>query len=42
MLLRPKPEHWISFRNGFSLWGYGFLSEPREIVYCNCSARRVM
>jgi len=22
MLLRPKPENWISFRNGYNLWGY--------------------
>ena len=27
MLLRPKPENWISFRNGYNLWGYSSLSE---------------
>jgi len=27
MLLRPKPENWISFRNGYKLWGYSSLSQ---------------
>ena len=22
ILLRPKPENWITFRNGYHLWGY--------------------
>ena len=25
MLLRPRPENWISFRNGYGLWGYSPL-----------------
>ena len=27
MLLRPKPENWISFRNGYNLWGYSPLDQ---------------
>ena len=27
MLLQPRPENWISFRNGYSLWGYSPLSQ---------------
>ena len=27
MLLQPKPENWISFRNGYSLWGYSELDQ---------------
>ena len=27
MLLRPRPENWISFRNGYNLWGYSSLSQ---------------
>ncbi len=27
MLLRPRPENWISFRNGYSLWGYSSLDQ---------------
>jgi alcohol dehydrogenase (cytochrome c) len=27
MLLRPKPENWISFRNGYRLWGYSALNQ---------------
>ena len=27
MLLRPKPENWITFRNGYDLWGYSALSQ---------------
>ncbi len=27
MLLRPKPENWISFRNGYSQWGYSSLNQ---------------
>ena len=27
MLLRPKPENWITFRNGYDLWGYSSLSQ---------------
>lgn len=27
MLLRPKPENWISFRNGYNLWGYSSLNQ---------------
>ena len=27
MLLQPQPENWISFRNGYSLWGYSSLSQ---------------
>ena len=27
MLLRPKPENWISFRNGYNLWGYSSLDQ---------------
>lgn len=27
MLLKPKPENWISFRNGYSLWGYSSLNQ---------------
>ena len=27
MLLRPKPENWISFRNGYKLWGYSSLNQ---------------
>ena len=27
MLLRPSPENWISFRNGYSLWGYSSLKQ---------------
>ena len=27
MLLRPEPENWISFRNGYNLWGYSSLDE---------------
>ena len=25
MLLQPRPENWISFRNGYNLWGYSSL-----------------
>src|SRR5689334_8875346 len=25
MLLHPKPDNWISWRNGYSLWGYSSL-----------------
>ena len=27
MLRKPAPENWISFRNGYSLWGYSSLSQ---------------
>ena len=27
MLLQPKPENWISFRNGYNLWGYSSLDQ---------------
>ncbi len=27
MLLRPRPENWISFRNGYNLWGYCALNQ---------------
>jgi alcohol dehydrogenase (cytochrome c) len=27
MLLRPRPENWISFRNGYNLWGYSPLNQ---------------
>ena len=27
MLLRPKPENWLSFRNGYKLWGYSSLDQ---------------
>ena len=27
MLVRPKPENWISYRNGYSLWGYSSLNQ---------------
>jgi alcohol dehydrogenase (cytochrome c) len=27
MLLRPKPENWITFRNGYGLWGYSALNQ---------------
>jgi alcohol dehydrogenase (cytochrome c) len=27
MLLRPNPENWIGFRNGYNLWGYSSLNE---------------
>ena len=27
ILLRPKPENWITFRNGYNLWGYSALSQ---------------
>ena len=27
MLLQPQPENWISFRNGYSLWGYSELDQ---------------
>ena len=27
MLLQPRPENWISFRNGYSLWGYSELDQ---------------
>ena len=27
MLLRPKPENWITFRNGYDLWGYSALNQ---------------
>ena len=27
ILLRPKPENWITFRNGYDLWGYSSLSQ---------------
>jgi alcohol dehydrogenase (cytochrome c) len=27
MLLNPKPENWISFRNGYKLWGYSSLNQ---------------
>ena len=27
MLLRPTPENWISFRNGYNLWGYSSLNQ---------------
>ena len=27
MLLRPNPENWISFRNGYKLWGYSPLKQ---------------
>jgi alcohol dehydrogenase (cytochrome c) len=26
MLVRPRPENWISFRNGYRLWGYSSLN----------------
>ena len=26
MLLQPVPENWISYRNGYSLWGYSSLN----------------
>ena len=27
MLLRPRPENWIGFRNGYALWGYSPLDQ---------------
>ena len=27
MLLRPRPENWISYRNGYELWGYSSLDQ---------------
>ena len=27
MLLNPNPENWISFRNGYALWGYSELDQ---------------
>jgi alcohol dehydrogenase (cytochrome c) len=27
MLVRPRPENWISFRNGYKLWGYSPLNQ---------------
>ena len=27
MLLQPKPENWLSFRNGYRLWGYSELDQ---------------
>ena len=27
MLLRPRPENWITFRNGYPLWGYSPLDQ---------------
>ena len=27
MLVRPKPENWITYRNGYSLWGYSSLNQ---------------
>ena len=27
MLLHPQPENWISFRNGYNLWGYSSLDQ---------------
>ena len=27
MLVRPKPENWINYRNGYSLWGYSSLNQ---------------
>ena len=27
MLLAPRPENWISFRNGYHLWGYSELDQ---------------
>ncbi len=27
MLLRPNPENWISFRNGYNQWGYSSLNQ---------------
>jgi alcohol dehydrogenase (cytochrome c) len=27
MLVRPRPENWISFRNGYKLWGYSALNQ---------------
>ena len=27
MLLEPRPENWISFRNGYNLWGYSSLDQ---------------
>lgn len=27
MLLRPRPENWITYRNGYSLWGYSSLNQ---------------
>jgi alcohol dehydrogenase (cytochrome c) len=27
MLLRPRPENWITFRNGYGLWGYSALNQ---------------
>ncbi len=27
MLLRPNAENWISFRNGYNLWGYSSLNQ---------------
>jgi alcohol dehydrogenase (cytochrome c) len=29
MLLQPRPENWISFRNGYNLWGYSALGQIR-------------
>ena len=27
MLVRPKPENWITYRNGYNLWGYSSLDQ---------------
>src|SRR5712671_6593247 len=27
MLLHPKPENWIGFRNGYASWGYSPLKQ---------------
>ena len=27
MLRQPAPENWISFRNGYGLWGYSALTQ---------------
>ena len=27
MLLRPRPENWITYRNGYGLWGYSSLNQ---------------
>lgn len=27
MLLKPRPENWINFRNGYRMWGYSSLSQ---------------
>ena len=27
MLVRPKPENWITYRNGYNVWGYSSLDQ---------------